>query len=152
MKKKLKSDSPLRAATFSPSSRRYKCDECHDTGYFGDMGPGRAGNNEYVPCDCRRDTRADDEKWRDHFVLPIAKEMKARGVAYMLITIRADGKAEYVLEPNEPECLKCAQNGWSNERNGPCPKFPNCEESFPENARALAQPGAQDSPNTTNDL
>ena len=76
---------------------------------------------------------AHDKAWEKGFVVPIAKEMKARGVAYMLITIRDDGKAAYVLEPNEPECIKCAQNGWSNERNGPCPKFPNCEESFPEN-------------------
>lgn len=38
--------------------KKYKCDECHDTGHIGDMGPGRAGNNEYVPCDCRRDKRS----------------------------------------------------------------------------------------------
>ncbi len=31
--------------------------------------------------------------------------MKARGVAYLLITIRDDGKAAYVLEPVETECL-----------------------------------------------
>jgi hypothetical protein len=35
-----------------------------------------------------------------HFVVPIAKEMKKRGVGYMCIIIRDDGKASFVLEPN----------------------------------------------------
>jgi hypothetical protein len=83
----------------SPSSRRYKCDECHDTGYFGDMGPGRAGNNEYVPCDCRRDTRPDDEKWRDNFVLPIATEMKRRGIGEIRIKLTEKGTAVFELIP-----------------------------------------------------
>jgi hypothetical protein len=47
---------------------------------------------------------AHDRAWEQKFVLPIAKEMKARGVAYLLITIRDDGKAAYVLEPVETEC------------------------------------------------
>jgi len=33
-------------------------------------------------------------------------------------------------------CAKCALNGWSTENNGPCPKYPKCEESFPVNAQA----------------
>jgi hypothetical protein len=28
------------------------CEDCHDTGYAGDNGPGKAGNREYVPCPC----------------------------------------------------------------------------------------------------
>ena len=29
-----------------------KCEECNDTGYYGDNGPGRKNNNEFQPCDC----------------------------------------------------------------------------------------------------
>lgn len=32
----------------------YKCEMCHDTGYYGDMGPGIKGNREYIPCECRQ--------------------------------------------------------------------------------------------------
>jgi hypothetical protein len=75
------------------------------------MGPGRAGNNEYVPCDCRRDTRTDDEKWRDHFVLPIATEMKRRGIGEMRIKLTEKGTAVFELLPenasaDRPENLK----------------------------------------------
>lgn len=28
------------------------CEECHDTGYVGDNGPGIRGNREYAPCEC----------------------------------------------------------------------------------------------------
>ncbi len=30
----------------------YNCETCRDTGWYGDNGPGRRGNREYVPCDC----------------------------------------------------------------------------------------------------
>lgn len=40
------------------------------------MGPGVRGNNEWTECDCKRRLKTDDEKWRDHFVHPIALEMK----------------------------------------------------------------------------
>jgi len=30
----------------------YFCDDCHDTGWVGDNGPGRKGNNEYHECHC----------------------------------------------------------------------------------------------------
>jgi hypothetical protein len=42
-----------------------------------------------------------DRAWEKGFIQPIAREMKARGVAYLLITIRDDNKAAYVLEPAE---------------------------------------------------
>jgi hypothetical protein len=33
-------------------ARKYKCDECNDTGFVGDNGPGRGRcNHEYWPCD-----------------------------------------------------------------------------------------------------
>jgi hypothetical protein len=34
--------------------------------------------------------------------MPIAKEMKKRGVAYLVIDIRADGKAAFVLDTEIP--------------------------------------------------
>ena len=36
------------------------CDLCHDTGYYGDNGPGRNGNKEYVLCEC--DSTARDRR------------------------------------------------------------------------------------------
>jgi uncharacterized protein with PIN domain len=33
------------------SQKTYKCETCHDTGWYGDLGPGKKGNYEYVPCD-----------------------------------------------------------------------------------------------------
>jgi len=28
------------------------CEQCHDTGWYGDNGPGIKGNWEYNPCEC----------------------------------------------------------------------------------------------------
>ena len=28
------------------------CEQCHDTGWCGDIGPGIRGNNEYAKCEC----------------------------------------------------------------------------------------------------
>jgi len=28
-----------------------KCETCRDTGFYGDNGPGKAGNHEWIPCD-----------------------------------------------------------------------------------------------------
>ena len=41
--------------------------------------------------------------WEKNFITPIAKTMKQRGVAYMVIIIRDDGKAAYVLDTEVPE-------------------------------------------------
>lgn len=30
---------------------KYKCETCHDSGWYGDLGPGKKGNHEYQPCD-----------------------------------------------------------------------------------------------------
>lgn len=29
------------------------CEMCNDTGYYGDNGPGKDGNMEYVECECK---------------------------------------------------------------------------------------------------
>jgi hypothetical protein len=42
-----------------------------------------------------------DKAWEKNFIVPIAREMKKRGVAYLVITIRDDGKAAYTLEPKD---------------------------------------------------
>lgn len=42
--------------------------------------------------------KSDDEKWRDHFVLPIAEEMKRRGIGELHIIMKG-GKAAYELLP-----------------------------------------------------
>jgi hypothetical protein len=57
-------------------------------------------------CTGRSDCSDHNESWKRHFIVPIAKEMKKRGVGYMAIIIRDDGKASFVLEPNaESEAL-----------------------------------------------
>jgi len=33
---------------------KFKCEDCHDTGWTGDNGPGIKGNREYHPCDCKQ--------------------------------------------------------------------------------------------------
>ena len=48
----------------------------------------------------QKDAEAHDAKWKKHFITPIAKEMKKRGVGYMQIHIRADGSAKFELKPN----------------------------------------------------
>lgn len=47
-----------------------------------------------------------DPRWGENFIKPIAKTMKTKGIAYMVIMIRDDGKAAFVLEPNLPENAK----------------------------------------------
>lgn len=32
---------------------KYKCELCHDTGWYGDNGPGIKGNREYIRCECK---------------------------------------------------------------------------------------------------
>ena len=34
------------------------CEICHDTGWYGNNGPGRRGNREFTPCDCDPQLRA----------------------------------------------------------------------------------------------
>ena len=55
----------------------------------------------------------DDERarWEKGMVIPLAKEMKARGIAYLLITIRDDGKAAYVLDNVIPENARAMTPG-----------------------------------------
>ncbi len=36
---------------------KYKCEECHDTGWYGDNGPGITGNREYQRCECGATTQ-----------------------------------------------------------------------------------------------
>jgi len=33
--------------------KKYKCEQCRDTGYYGDNGPGIKGNREYIRCECK---------------------------------------------------------------------------------------------------
>jgi len=41
--------------------------------------------------------KSDDEKWRDHFVLPIAEEMKRRGIGELRIKLTEKGTAVFEL-------------------------------------------------------
>lgn len=77
----------------------FACVECRDTGYVGDNGPGIRGNNEYAECGCARRLKTDDERWRDHFVYPIALEMKRRGIGELRIKLKDNGKADFELLP-----------------------------------------------------
>ena len=53
--------------------------------------------------------------WEASFIKPIAKVMKDRGIGYLQITLRDDGKAAYVIEPMEME--EC-QHNMGHELNG----------------------------------
>jgi hypothetical protein len=78
------------------------CSACGGCG----MIPGTGPNDDVMntPCpECNPWAKsAHDEAWEKHFVMPIAKEMKKRGVAYLVIAIRADGKAAFVLDTEIP--------------------------------------------------
>ena len=60
------------------------CDVCMDTGYYGDNGPGRKGNREFSPCDCksgRKDLFIEDEK--NYFSMPcVGCKNRNGGVTY----------------------------------------------------------------------
>jgi hypothetical protein len=47
--------------------------------------------------------KTDDEKWRDHFVLPIAEEMKRRGIGEMRIKLTEKGTAVFELLPENAD-------------------------------------------------
>jgi len=90
---------------------------------------------------------AHDQAWQRGFVLPIAKEMKKRGVAYLVIAIRKDGKASYTLEPVEeyvPMCLKCGGDGLEEIQNGPYfRKCPHCAGTGKANTQVRRREGGE---------
>ena len=47
--------------------------------------------------------KTDEEKWRDHFVLPIAAEMKRRGIGEMRIKLTEKGTAVFELLPENSQ-------------------------------------------------
>jgi hypothetical protein len=69
----------------------------------------RCGRETKTPDRCKCCEQEDDLKaahdkaWEKNFIVPIAKEMKSRGVNYMVIILRDDGKAAYVLDTEIPE-------------------------------------------------
>lgn len=44
-----------------------------------------------------------DAAWEKNFVKLIGREMKKRGIAYMVMILREDGKLAYVLDKEIPE-------------------------------------------------
>jgi hypothetical protein len=46
---------------------------------------------------------AHDRAWEQSFVRPIARIMKQRGIGYMVIVLRENGQAAYVLDPTPPD-------------------------------------------------
>lgn len=55
------------------------------------------------------DKEAHDAAWEKNFVTPIGREMKKRGIAYMVMILRDDGKLAYVLDKEIPENDKMEQ-------------------------------------------
>lgn len=43
-----------------------------------------------------------DAAWKKNFVLPLGREMKKRGIAYMVLILRDDGKLAYMLDTEIP--------------------------------------------------
>lgn len=52
------------------------------------------------------DKATHDAAWEKNFVKPIGREMKKRGIAYMVMILREDGKLAYVLDKEIPENTK----------------------------------------------
>ncbi len=50
--------------------------------------------------------KTDEEKWRDHFVLPIAAEMKRRGIGEMWIKLTEKGTAVFELLPENVKHMR----------------------------------------------
>ncbi len=79
----------------------------------------------------------------DNFVRPIAKVMKEQGLAYLLIAIRSDGEAAYVVdtvpvrevqEPPIKNCRKCFGHGQVEIQSGPYMReCPECGGSGKQN-------------------
>jgi len=94
-------DAPSTFGGRRPSS----CSACGGCG----MIPGAGPNDDVMntPCPECNPWAVHDRAWQDNFVVPIAKTMKQKGVAYLLILIRDDGKAAYVMDteipPNDQE-------------------------------------------------
>ena len=44
----------------------------------------------------------DQDKWENHLIKPIAKMMREKGIARMVISVK-NGKAEYILDPTKQE-------------------------------------------------
>ena len=78
------------------------CPTCDGCG----MLPGTAPDADVMntPCPaCNPWAKSAHEKaWQKNFMVPIAQTMKQKGVAYLLILIRDDGKASYVLDTEIP--------------------------------------------------
>ena len=97
-----------KAETTKPSrSDAPICSDCGGSGLGNPMYRPEIDKTQRDRCyTCRGTgkTRSEhDQAWEKSFVVPIAKTMKQRGIGYMVICIRDDGKAAYVLEPNTPD-------------------------------------------------
>ena len=55
------------------------------------------------PDSLRREEIDEFAAWEKNFVKPIGREMKKRGIAYMVMILREDGKLAYVLDKEIPE-------------------------------------------------
>ena len=55
--------------------------------------------NEHSPS---YDKAAHDKAWEKNFVLPLGREMKKRGIRYMVMILRDDGKLAYTLDTKIP--------------------------------------------------
>jgi len=49
---------------------------------------------------------AHDKAWEQNFVVPIGREMKRRGIAYMVMSIRDDGKVAYLIDTEIPQNVR----------------------------------------------
>lgn len=64
-----------------------------------------------TPCPECNPWSVHNRAWQDNFIVPIAKTMKQKGVAYLLILIRDDGKTAYVIDTEIPPNDKLSHGG-----------------------------------------
>ena len=63
-------------------AKTYQCEECQDTGYYGDNGPGMYGNNEVTPCECREQKAEDLEREIIQLEKSITRRRRRQGGHY----------------------------------------------------------------------
>ena len=78
------------------------CPTCDGCGMLPGTAPDADVMNTPCPACNPWAKSAHDKAWQKNFIVPIAQTMKQKGVAYLLILIRDDGKASYVLDTEIP--------------------------------------------------
>jgi hypothetical protein len=83
----------------------YKCEQCHDTGWYGDNGPGIKGNREYQPCECQGTTKdvrmENDNTAKKEMPETCPERLEDRHWGYLEQVLRNTLQADYSTDETE---------------------------------------------------